>query len=115
MHQPPRLHQTSTKLGQPHIAMQSAEIVGNAFMGKSGDRQEKREQAHNCRLSLTAKQLIIITKYKERMENSLPQKETNNLFFFAATESLRGRGAGCRGSTGKVSKEVPGGWGGDAG
>lgn len=76
------VRQTSTKLVQPHVAVQSAEMVGKAFMGKSGDRQEKREQAHNCRLSLTAKQLIIITKYKERMENSLPPKETNNLFFF---------------------------------
>lgn len=105
------VRQTSTKLVQPHVAVQSAEMVGKAFMGKSGDRQEKREQAHNCRLSLTAKQLIIITKYKERMENSLPPKETNNFFFFffAATESPWGRGAGCRGSTGKVSKEVPGG------
>lgn len=76
------MRQTSTKLVQPHVAVQSAEMVGKAFMGKSGDRQEKREQAHNCRLSLTAKQLIIITKYKERMENSLPPKETNNFFFF---------------------------------
>lgn len=38
------MRQTSTKLVQPHVAVQSAEMVGKAFMGKVTGR--KKESKH---------------------------------------------------------------------